>query len=259
MKWIKIILYPILILYAILCIALYFNQEKILFHPDPLPANYQHRKGQEVWLTTKDDIRLNAALVRQAKPKGAILYLHGNRGSLKRCLAQTRQFDNMGYDILVLDYRTYGKSEGKLENEAQMYADAQLAYDYLSERYDNITIVGYSMGSGMASFLAANNPTKALLLIAPYVSIVDMKNKYIPFVPNFLLKYQFRTDRNLAKVSCPTILVHGHNDEVIPFDSSTKLNKLFPSSEVVGLPGVGHRRVIFHDAIGDAMKKILNL
>lgn len=259
MKWIKIILYPLIILYAILCLALYFNQEKILFYPDTLPTHYSPWKGEEVWIPTKDNIRLNASLVKQANPKGAILYLHGNRGSLKRCLAQTRQFDDLGYDILVLDYRTYGKSEGKLEGEKQMYNDAQLAYDYLSERYDNISIVGYSMGSGMASFLAANNPTKALILIAPYVSIVDMKNRYIPFVPNFLVKYQFRTDRNLAKVSCPTVLVHGHNDEVIPFDSSTRLRKLFPSLELVGLPGVGHRRVIFHEAIRAAVKNVLSL
>ena len=111
MKWIKYILYFFLVLYGLFCLALYFGQEKILFLPTQLPANYQHWKGQEVWIQTPDDIRLNASLVKQANPKGAILYLHGNRGSLKRCLAQTRQFDDMGYDILVLDYRSYGKSE----------------------------------------------------------------------------------------------------------------------------------------------------
>ena len=259
MRWIKIILYAILFLYAILCLVLFFTQEKILFYPDKLPLNFTPWKGQEVWLESKDNIRLNAALIKQPNPKGAILYLHGNKGSLKRCLAQTQQFDNMGYDILVLDYRSFGKSEGTLKNDSQMYDDAQLAYDYLSKRYENIIIVGYSMGSGMASFLAANNPTKALLLIAPFVSIVDMKNRYLPIVPNFLLKYKFRSDLNLKKVSCPVIFVHGTNDEVVPFDSSIKLNKLYPSIEVVSLPGVGHRRVIFHNAVGKALRKLVSL
>ncbi len=259
MKWIKYILYFFLVLYGLFCLALYFGQEKILFLPTQLPANYQHWKGQEVWIQTPDDIRLNASLVKQANPKGAILYLHGNRGSLKRCLAQTRQFDDMGYDILVLDYRSYGKSEGRLINEDQMYADAQLAYDYLSKRYEDIIIVGYSMGSGMASYLAANNKTKALLMVAPYVSLVDMKNRYLPIIPNFLLKYHFRTDLHLAKVSCPTILVHGVEDEVIPIDSSTKLNSMFPKTELISLPGVSHRRVIFHEAIGQAMRKFQSL
>lgn len=242
-----------------LCTGLYFAQEKILFYPDQLPSNYKPWKGEEVWIPTEDNLRLNAAIVKQANPKGAILYLHGNKGSLKRCLAQTRQFENIGYDILVLDYRTFGKSEGDLKSDTQMYKDAQLAYDYLSGRYDNIVIVGYSMGSGMASYLAAHNPAKALLMVAPFVSIVDMKNRYLPFVPNFLLKYHFRNDIHLNKVTCPTFIVHGHEDEVVPFDSSIMLNKLFPSIEVVGLPGVNHRRVIFHDAVGGAVRKIQSL
>lgn len=259
MKWIKYILYPLLFLYFVFCVALYFGQEKILFFPDKLPKNYKPWKGEEVWIPTKDNIRLNASLVKQAEPKGAILYLHGNRGSLKRCLAQTRQFDNMGYDILVLDYRSYGKSEGRLQGEKQMYADVQSAYDYLSARYDNIMLIGYSMGSGMASYLAANNPTKALVLIAPYISIVNMKNRYIPFVPNFLLKYHFRSEVNLTKVSCPTILIHGQEDEVIPYESSTTLKQLFPSAELIGLPGINHRRVIFHEAIRNSMQKLQSL
>jgi len=259
MKWIKRILFFFAFLYFLLCVGLYFGQEKLLFYPHTLDADYKPWKGEEVWISTPDNIRLNAALVKQSNPKGAILYFHGNKGSLKRCLAQIRQFENIGYDVLVLDYRTYGKSEGQLEGEQQMYDDAQLAYDFLAERYDDIVIVGYSMGSGLASYIASNNPTKALLLVAPYVSLIDMKNRYLPFIPNFLLKYHFRTDFNLAQVTCPTILVHGERDEVIPVDSSRKLGMLHPKVEVMKLPGVSHRRVIFHNKIQEAMTKILNL
>ena len=135
---------------------------------------------------------------------------------------------------------------------------AQSSEAVRGSRYDNIIIVGYSMGSGMASYLAAHNPTKALLLVAPFVSIVDMKNRYLPIIPNFLLKYHFRTDLHLNKVSCPVSIVHGHDDKVVPYDSSIKLKKLFSSIEVIGLPGVSHRRVIFHDAIGSALRKLIS-
>ncbi len=257
MKWIKGILYFLLGLYVLICLGLYLGQEKLLFYPQQLPADYVPWKGEEVWIPTKDNIRLNASLVKQTNPKGAILYLHGNKGSIKRCLAQTRQFDNIGYDILVLDYRSYGKSEGSLVDEDQMYEDAQLAYDFLSKRYDNISIIGYSMGSGIASYIAAHNPTKALLLVSPYLSLIDMKNRYLPFVPSFLLKYHFETNKNLSRVSCPIALVHGEEDKVIPHDASLALKSLYPKVDLTSLPNIGHRRVIFHESIGEAMQRLL--
>ena len=137
-----------------------------------------------------------------------------------------------------------------------MYNDVQKVYDFLKSQYSEIIILGYSMGTGMASYLAANNPCKSLVLVSPYVSLVNMKNRFIPFVPNFLLKYQFRTDENLKSVSCPIHLIHGTRDEVIPFDSSEKLKSLFPQSKLIKLDGVSHRQIIFNQAVGRVVKAI---
>lgn len=258
MKWFKYFFIFLAFVYGIFCLTLYFGQEKLLFYPSTLPSNYLPWKGQEVWIPVEKDVRLHAAIVKQKEPQGAILYLHGNKGSLRRCLAQISQFEKLGYDVLVPDYRSYGKSEGTITSQEQMYADAQFMYDYLHQRYDRIIIVGYSMGTGMASFLAANNPTEALLLIAPYLSLVDMKDRFMPFVPNFLLKYHFHTDLNLSKVTCPVTMVHGEADEVIPFDSATQLQSMYPHIGLINLPNVGHRRVIFHQAVGRAMKLLIS-
>lgn len=256
MKWLKYLFYFLLGLYLAACIGLYFAQDKILFYPHKLAKDYRPSYGEEVWIQVEDDVKLNAVHMKQANPRGAILYLHGNKGNVQRCARQTRQFQDLGYDILVPDYRSYGKSEGALENEAQMYADAQKMYDYLKRDYQEIVILGYSLGTGMASYLAANNKNEGLILVAPYVSLVDMKNKFLPIVPNFLLKYPFRSDLHLQKVTSPISIIHGKMDEVIPFQSSLELKKLFPKANLVALDRVGHRGVIFDATIRNVVKNL---
>jgi len=256
MKFLKYLFYFLFGLYLVLCVGLYFTQNKILFYPHDLSKNYVPSYGEEVWIQVEKDVKLHAVHMKQANAKGAILYLHGNKGNVQRCARQTRQFQDLGYDILVPDYRSYGKSEGELKNEAQMYADAQKMYDYLKKDYQEILILGYSLGSGVASYLAAYNPNKGLILVAPYVSLVDMKNRYLPIVPNFLLKYPFRTDLHLKKVTSPISIIHGKIDEVIPFESSLELKELFPKVNLVSLDRVGHRGVIFDYAIRNAVKSL---
>jgi len=257
MKWITYIFLLLSALYVIFCAALYFNQEKIFFFPDPISADYKPWKGQEIWIPTHDNLRLNAALITTPNPKGAILYLHGNKGNVKRCLAQTTQFENLGYDVLVPDYRSYGKSEGVLRSEKQMYQDVQTIYAFLKTKYSNIVVIGYSLGSGMAAYVAAQNEVAGLILVAPFKSLVDMKKRYIPYVPNFLLKYPFRTDQLLAKTQAPIAIIHGKADELIPYESSLELKEMYPQAQLYGLPNVNHRRVIFDQAINRAFRDML--
>ena len=156
MKTLKGVLKAIFILYGLLCIGLWFVQDKLLFNPSKLPENYVFSKKNEVEIEVDKGIFLNALWIREENPKGVILYLHGNRGSNKRCQHQARNMANNGYDILMVDYRGYGKSDGEIYSQEQVYADVQKVYDYLKESYreDQIILAGYSLGSGMASYLA---------------------------------------------------------------------------------------------------------
>ena len=250
MKTLKGVLKAIFILYGLLCIGLWFVQDKLLFNPSKLPENYVFSKKNEVEIEVDKGIFLNALWMRTEKAKGVILYLHGNRGSNKRCQHQARNMANNGYDILMVDYRGYGKSDGEIDSQAQLYADVQKVYEYLKESYreDQIILAGYSLGSGMASYLAANNRPQQLVMIAPYLNFYELKKRYIPiYIPNLFVKYPLDNNSHLEKVNCPVTIFHGTNDRVIPFEHGEQLAANFRDKvELVTLKNESHRGAIFN-------------
>lgn len=258
MKWIKRFFYFLGFLYLLMCIVAFFGQEKLIFHPVKLATNFPMRIGQEVYVPIDDNLEMHAMWLRQANSKGVILYWHGNMGSNRRCLQQAEHISSGGYDVFMPDYRGYGKTAGTITSERQLMADAQKAYDYLLQHYDEQKIIvgGYSLGTGVATRLAVDNQPQQLLLIAPYRSLVAMKNTIVPFLPSFLMKYKFRTDENITKVSCPVTMFHGRNDELIPYDHSVYLQGLAPDNiELVSLNGVGHRGVVFSGLIPTKLRE----
>ena len=260
MKIVKIIGIFLLVGYLLLCAGLYFGQDQILFKPKKLSEDHQFPSGQEVEIPVAEGISLNCLSVKEPNSKGVILYLHGNKGSIRRCLRQAQTMSGNKYDLFLVDYRGYGKSDGHIFSEAQLFKDVQIVYDYLKKQYreDQIQIVGYSLGSGMASWLAANNSPKRLVLVAPYVSFIDLKNHYIPFVPNFLVKFPLNNKAHLATVKCPVTLFHGTNDEVIPFVSSKELVQVDPTNiKLVTLEGESHRGAIFNNLFRSTVRKLL--
>jgi esterase/lipase len=250
-----------LICYALLCLMLWFAQDFLIFRPHTLPENHRFRTGEEIEIKVAEDVSLNCLWMKEAKSKGVVLYLHGNRGSNRRCLHQARNMSNNGYDIFMPDYRGYGKSDGKIYSEKQLLSDIQKVYDFLKEHYEENQIIlsGYSLGSGMASWLAANNQPQQLVMIAPYESFYDLKKRYIPFfIPNFLVKYPLNSAANLTKVNCPVTLFHGTNDEVIPYDSSKNLAALNPSNiKLVTLKNERHRGAIFNGIFRRKFKELV--
>ena len=252
MKLIKRLVVVLLALYIIGCILLYFMQERILFDPHELPKDFKFRTGIEINIPVADEVELNCLLVKGNNPVGAILYLHGQRGNIRRCISQAGTMAGQGYDIFIVDYRGYGKSDGKNYGEQQMFDDAQAAYDYLKKSYkeDKIVVAGYSLGSAMASYLASVNNPEHLIMIAPYVSLVQMKNKFLPFVPDFLFKYKFSNKKHLEQVKCPVTMIHGLEDTLIPQDSDDQLKAVNPDLiRSILLPGTGHRGVIFSNEL----------
>ncbi len=189
------------------------------------------------------------------------MYWHGNKGSNRRCLRQADNLYGLGYDVFMPDYRGYGKSGGVIHSEKQLMTDAQKAYDYLLEHYSekDIALLGYSLGSGVAAHLAMENNPRQLFMVAPYKSMVAMKNLIAPFVPSFLMKYQLRTDEILTKIDCPIMLFHGTQDELIPYEHSLFFQKQQPNKiELVALEGVGHRRAIFSSLLRSRLSQALN-
>ncbi|MEL6655306.1 MAG: alpha/beta fold hydrolase [Bacteroidota bacterium] len=260
MKWLKRLFYLVLFLYVLGCGAVYLQQEKMIFQPSSLPKSFEFWAGEEVYIPVADGIDLHALWLRSRRSQGVVLYWHGNRGSNRRCLRQAENLAGLGYDILMPDYRGYGKSDGQIYSEQQLFSDAQEVYDWLRQHYreDQIVILGYSLGSSAAAYLASENQPRHLCLVAPFQSMLAMKEMFAPFIPSFLLKYPLRNDLRLSEVEAPVTLFHGSRDELIPYDHSVYLQSLRPqASRLVRLNGSGHRGAIFSDLLRRELAVIL--
>ncbi|THH34968.1 alpha/beta hydrolase [Neolewinella litorea] len=260
MNWIKRIILFLLVAYAILCAGLYAFQESVIFRPRQLPADYEFGVGEEMTLHTPDGVPLNVLAFQKPGAEGAILFLHGNRGSNRRSLRQTEGLVDAAYDLYLFDYRGYGKSGGAIVSEEQLFADAQIVYDSLRARYaeENIIVVGYSLGTGMASYLAANNHPRHCVLAAPYASITAMKNLWLWMVPDFILKYPLNTRENVARANCPVTVLHGQQDELIPFAMAEEIKEAAPERvELIPLPSSGHRGVILDPLFTETVLRLI--
>jgi pimeloyl-ACP methyl ester carboxylesterase len=244
--------FTFLSIYIIAASLLYVKQEDMLFLAQPLPENYQFKKGNEIKISVDENINLSCVYIQNEHPKGVVLYLHGNKGNNKRCLYQAEQFIVDGQDLLMPDYRGYGKSDGIIASEEQLLDDVQKVYDFVKQIYgeENITIAAYSLGTGMATYLASHNKPKELFLVSPYLSIVDLKDKMFIPVPDFLVKYPLNTLAYMEKINCPITIFHGTADELIPYSSSEILKRNFPDKvSFHSLDGATHRSSIFANKV----------
>lgn len=252
------------IAYICCCAALYFLQEKMIFQPEKLPADYPFQFTQpfeELHFTSTGNTVLTGVLFKAEQPKGVIFYLHGNAGSLRSWGEIAKTYTDLHYDLFMLDYRGYGKSGGSITNEKQAHEDVQLAYDSLCRRYNekDIIVLGYSIGSGMASRLAAFNHPRLLILQAPYYNLPDLVSHIFPVIPVFLLKYKFATSTYIRDCRMPVCIFHGDKDEVIYYGSSVKLKALLkPGDKLITLKNQGHNGMSENRDYCTALQEILH-
>tara|TARA_R110002050_G_scaffold117860_5_gene234848 strand:- start:445 stop:1245 length:801 start_codon:yes stop_codon:yes gene_type:complete len=253
----------VLILY-ILCCGLFYNfQEKLVFAPEKLDRDYQFSFNQpfeEININTTDGFALNGLLFTADSSKGLLFYLHGNAGSLSSWGEVAEVYTDLNYDVFILDYRGYGKSEGSISSQKQLYQDIQRAYDELTKKYaeENTIVLGYSIGSGPAAHLASTNHPKSLILQAPYFNLTDLLQRMSPIAPTFLLKYKFATNQYIQDCKMPVVLLHGDQDALISYESSLKLKELFkPHDTLITLKGLGHNGITYTDIYKTEIAKIL--
>ncbi len=233
-------------LYLLILISIYFLQEKLIFFPEKLNQNYTfdfNQNFEEINVKTEDSNILRGLLFKSDSTKGLIFYLHGNAGSLRSWGEVAQTYTRLHYDVFLLDYRGYGKSEGKIQSQKQLFSDVQIAYNTMKSIYkeSEIIILGYSIGTGLAAHVASQNHPKLLILQAPYYSLTDMMQQNFAYAPTFILKYKLPTYQYLKNCKMPVILFHGDQDEVIYYGSSLKLQKEFkPSDRLITLWGQGH-------------------
>ena len=250
-------------IYILLCGLLYFFQEKLIFFPQQLDKNYKFEFGQkfeELNIKATDGKLINGLLFKAGSSKGLIFYLHGNAGSLSSWGDVAKTYTDLNYDVFIVDYRSYGKSEGEINGQNQLFEDSQTAYNELKKSYkeDKIIVLGYSIGTGLASKLASTNNPKLLILQAPYYNLTDMMKQRFSFIPTFILKYKFATNEYLKNCKMPVVIFHGNSDEVIYYGSSLKLKEEFKKQDtLITLNGQGHNGMTDNEEYKIELTKIL--
>jgi len=247
--WIFIILI-LLGIYLGISLLLYFLQDYLMFKPEKLPKDfefyYENQEIEEYNVETRDGAIINGLRFKAKNPKGVVFYLKGNSKSIKGWGKFAVDFTRHGYDVLMVDYRGFGKSTGQRTQKA-IKRDLQMIYDKVKEitpeKY--IILYGRSLGSGFASKLASMNNPRMLILDAPYYSLRKVAKKYIPFMPlSLLLKFPMPTYKWLKYVNCPIHIVHGTDDKLIPYKTSIKLSKINPkSTRLYTIIGGGHKNL----------------
>ncbi len=253
----------IITLYILACVVMYFNQDGQIFLPEKLPEEHQYQFDhtfEEKNYYPEEGVRINALHFKVDDPLGVLLYFHGNSGSLSNWGITGGRFTEYGYDVLVMDYRQYGKSTGSFSEEG-MFRDALYIYDDLAREYgeNRITIYGRSLGSGIATHTAARRDPWRLILETPYYSLVNLAFSYYPWLPHhLLLKYEFRNYRYLGEIHCPIHIFHGDKDKVVPYRASKKLMEhAKPGDELITIEGGKHSDLDHFDQFHQELRRIL--
>ncbi len=263
--WIHTIII-VLIVYIIVSIAIYYLQDYMLFKPEKLPKDfefyYENQDIEEYNLETRDGAIINGILFKpNGESKGIVLYLKGNSKSIKGWGKFAVDFTRHNYNVLMVDYRGFGKSTGRRSQKA-IKRDLQVVYNKIKERTaeDRIILYGRSLGSGFAAKLASINHPKMLILDAPYYSLTKVTARYAPFMPlSILIKYPLPTYKWLKYVQCPIHIIHGTNDTLIPFKTSVKLSKVNPKlTKLHSVIGGGHKNLNNFEAYHKMIHEILN-
>lgn len=234
MGWLWATLGILLLGYAGLCTFYAIFQERFIFIRFRTGQKYQYRfppPFEERYLVTDDGARLHALHFKAEDPRGVLLYFHGNTGSVRRWGKFAPRFVRMGYDVLMPDPRGYGKSRGDL-SEAALLADAERWYqDALrSHPEERVVVFGRSLGSGLATPVAAQHRPRMLILETPFANLYDVATNYLPILPyRLLLRYPFRNDKAIKRVTCPVYILHGRSDATVPYESALKLYAAVPS------------------------------
>ncbi|WP_233269820.1 alpha/beta hydrolase [Polaribacter sp. L3A8] len=246
------------------CLLLYRFQEKFIFlNGNPLDKKYPFlfsNTFEEVFINTDGNNYINALHFKLPKPKGVVLFCHGNKGDLTKWGERISYLLEYNYEVLVFDYRNYGKSTGNY-NENSMYCDALSVYNHLKKDFkeENIVVYGFSLGGTFATRIAAENTPKELVLEAPFYNFKKAAKFKFRWTPTFLLKYKFRSDKDIAKVTSPITIFHGNKDKTTCFKQSKRLleQNISTKNKFVAIEGATHHDVKEFLLYKDHLKEIL--
>ncbi|MCD4818594.1 MAG: alpha/beta hydrolase [Candidatus Cloacimonetes bacterium] len=220
---------------------------KMAFHPDTkkvfstdqLPENVQ-----EIFIETKDHVKIHSYFILDEASEKILIYFHGNAGNICQRLPDLMQLNSLGTNVFGVSYRGYGKSQGK-PNEKGIYLDGKAALNYVIQKLgfaeNNIIILGRSIGSTVAIHITQNKNINGLILVSPLTNGKEQaKVSGLGFI-SFLSGKSFDNIGKIINISCPILIIHGTQDEVIPFEMGKMLfDKAKSKKQFVGIESAGH-------------------
>jgi fermentation-respiration switch protein FrsA (DUF1100 family) len=228
-------------------------EHALTFHPEPYdPKQYSYvpQGGKDVWLVSEGNVRLHGLFIDSInKPAQAtIIYLHGNGGNLSHVGWLGEKLAHLGFDVFLFDYRGYGRSEGTITGEADLYADADAAYDYVVNHLGvspkQVVLYGQSLGTTATVDLASRKQCGGIILESGLSSAKSLASTMVPWLPGWLhhlARNRFESAKKLAGVECPVLITHGDPDRTIP---TSHAHELFAAANepkrLLILPGADH-------------------
>jgi len=214
--------------------------------------------GRDVWLRTEDGVRIYARYYERDAALPWLLYLHGGAGNLASRSDRLELFANLGANLLAVEYRGYGPSEGTA-SERGLERDASAAYEWLLQRTqaDKIVPFGESVGGGPATWLASTHRVGGLILLSTSTSTPELAGRFMPWLPTQLLvRTRFDNLSRVPRVTAPKLFIHSRTDEVVPFDMAEALWTAAPGTKQhLWLDNVGHNET-FYAARSEATRAV---
>ena len=244
-------------------IACYVFQDKLIFQADQLDQEYHFSFDQsyeEYFIPTPDNQKINAVWFKPSQQaKGLVIYFHGNADNLQRWGRYAIDITQLGYEVLMIDYRGYGKSSGT-PNEQALYDDATLVWNWAKEKteHEKIIIYGRSLGSAIATHLAAEVQPELLILETPFDELKNASMlRYLFYVVP--LKTKLATNEYLGKIKGKIVIFHGTDDWVVSLASAERLKPMLKETdEFIIIPEGGHRNlrdfVVYHTKLAAVLQ-----
>ena len=250
----------------------------LIYYPSRFPEGNWQTQGrgpcvvEDVYFSADDGVKTHGWLLKNAASDKILVYYHGNAGSIADRYEWGCQLTQAGVSVLMVEYRGYGRSEGK-PGEQAFYRDSEAVWSWLTTTAGyspkNIILYGKSLGGAVATDLATRHQPGALILQSTFTSIPDMAKKIIPGVPGFLVPTKMASIKKVPKLTCPIVVVHSHHDEIVPFamgkELAAKAPNLFRFLEFQGyghndlVMGRGHEIVASFKALVDTLRQMIGM
>jgi pimeloyl-ACP methyl ester carboxylesterase len=248
--------------------SLYFTQERIIFIEQKLAPEARERvirgypEAEEVRLDAPDGVRLHGWLVRGegGDRRPLLVYFGGNAEEVSTSLAEAATYAEKGWSVLLMNYRGYGLSQGS-PGEKELFRDAEFIYDYLAgQGVGCVALMGRSLGTGVAVYLASVRPVIGVVLVSPFDSLREVAREHYPFLPiSLLLKHPFDSLSRAGSIDAPLLALVAEKDEVISPALSLRLVEHWGGPRTIRVvEGAGHNSIsaspVYRQAVEDFLE-----